>query len=89
MTVEFVPFSKLTQEQQDRACQQRPTLHLEPVVVHMEGAPSSGPDAKVMGLYHLQLGDQHTVLNDREMFVFLQQFEAAAAKLNRTLAGIV
>lgn len=77
----FVPFAKLSDEEQTAAIQQRPTLHLEPVMVHCEGAPIAGPQSRSMGVYHLQLGDVHTVLRSDELAVFLRQIENASRQL--------
>lgn len=75
----FVPFAKLSADQQTEAIQNRPTLHIEPVMVHSAGAESRG--AAPMGIYHLQLGDVHTVLRADELAVFLRQIERASRQL--------
>lgn len=79
-SADFVKFALLDEAAQTAAIRGRRTLHVEPVMVR----PSSGPDAnKSMGVYHLQLGTQHTVFTRLELAEFLAVLEVARERVKK------
>ncbi len=80
MSTDFIKFGRLSEEAQAAAIQWRKTLHIEPVMV----TPRAGPDmGKAKGVYHLQLGTQHTVLTEREFAELLAHLETARARIKK------
>jgi hypothetical protein len=80
VSADFVKFAELSEEKRAAAIRGRRTLHVEPVMV----TPSSGPDvAKSKGVYHLQLGPEHTVLNASELAEFIALLETARERVKK------